>query len=555
MSRAGKFIPGQGRKTKTESVKADAAAAPAASAIRAASPSSEKALKPSSVAPSGGDKPRAAKTFGKPIERSQRLPLTLISCFISILTISAVWYYFIYVPQSRQVADLQKQVQIAADAAAQANADKLKAEAQAAAEHIHNLEAHGTLQVLTVPPGADLEVNGIKSKTNASTADKVNGIDLPPDKLINIKIHLDGYEDMVFKDQPAMKADEVKQLGPFFLVKNHGKLALTSDLDNVAFTMTGPGTDDAPREGKLPVTFESLPEGTYTIVAKLDDWVLKPIEITIHDQDDLKHPITFPFSSVVIESTPPGATVKDGNVTIGVTPLTLSRQRPGTHNYSLDLQKNVVEHITVNIPDADTVTKKVDLKPSKDLISSCGMDMVWLEQQGYYVGKYEVTQEAYTAVMGSNPSTFRLPNHPVESVTWQNAIDFCKKLTEMDRDKGVLPTGYHYSLPTELQWSTYNADANLSLAAVSVGSSISMTSTQAVGFSEPNCYGLYDTLGNVQEWCLDQFTQSAGFHSIRGGDWLSSTENFKDASTRVGAPESYFDKFTGFRPVLEKDKP
>ena len=71
----------------------------------------------------------------------------------------------------------------------------------------------------------------------------------------------------------------------------------------------------------------------------------------------------------------------------------------------------------------------------------------------FWLGKYEVTQEQYLAVMGNNPSLDQKGgNIPVTGVTWQDARDFCEKLTKRERRAGRLPKGYVYDLPTEAQW-------------------------------------------------------------------------------------------------------
>jgi formylglycine-generating enzyme required for sulfatase activity len=72
--------------------------------------------------------------------------------------------------------------------------------------------------------------------------------------------------------------------------------------------------------------------------------------------------------------------------------------------------------------------------------------------RGYWLGKYEVTQAEYEAVMGSNPSHFKGQRNPVETVSWNDAVAFCGKLTERERGAGRLPAGYEYRLPTEAEW-------------------------------------------------------------------------------------------------------
>ena len=71
---------------------------------------------------------------------------------------------------------------------------------------------------------------------------------------------------------------------------------------------------------------------------------------------------------------------------------------------------------------------------------------------GFFLGKYEVTQEEYHKVMGGNPSEFKGAQLPVEKVNWIKAMEFCEKLTEMETKSGRLLNGWTYTLPTEAQW-------------------------------------------------------------------------------------------------------
>jgi formylglycine-generating enzyme required for sulfatase activity len=148
------------------------------------------------------------------------------------------------------------------------------------------------------------------------------------------------------------------------------------------------------------------------------------------------------------------------------------------------------------------------------------MEMVWVPA-GYWVGKYEVTQTEYKKVMGSNPSAFNVPGkvegarRPVENVSWDNAMAFCKKLTEIERAAGRLPEGnWQYSLPTEKQWEYFVANADLENA---VHSRKSGESTAEVGSKKPNNLGLYDVRGNVSEWCLDPYDVDPTKRVCRGG--------------------------------------
>lgn len=159
--------------------------------------------------------------------------------------------------------------------------------------------------------------------------------------------------------------------------------------------------------------------------------------------------------------------------------------------------------------------------------------------RGFWMGKYEVTQGEYLAVMGSNPSYFTTQDwfgnpispdlsRPVEQVSWNDAVAYCAALTTRERSAGRLPAGYVYQLPTEAEWEyacragtttpfyygnelrsgmanfdgryEYPPCGGVPLSCYNPNG-ILLGRTTSVGSYAPNAWGLYDMHGNVWEWC------------------------------------------------------
>ncbi len=201
--------------------------------------------------------------------------------------------------------------------------------------------------------------------------------------------------------------------------------------------------------------------------------------------------------------------------------------------------------------------------------------------RGFWMGKFEVTQREYLAVMGSNPSLFTGDlNRPVEQVPWDSATNYCGKLTRQERAEGRIGTNSVYRLPTEAEWEyacrawttdrrfSYGDDPSYaSLADYAWYQDNSGGTTHPVGQKLPNPWGLYDMHGNVWEWCQDwhggysggvlvdpQGPPSGAYHVVRGGSWDYFARDCRSASRDDGdRPGPNF--FFGFRVVLAPDQP
>ena len=141
--------------------------------------------------------------------------------------------------------------------------------------------------------------------------------------------------------------------------------------------------------------------------------------------------------------------------------------------------------------------------------------------QSFAIGKYELTQEQWYAVMGNNPSFFKGRKLPVETVSWDDAQLFVQKLSQK--------TGKKYRLPSEAEWeyaaragstTTYpwgNSDAELHVYAWFIAIA---NGTNPVGLKKPNQFGLYDMLGNVWEWTQDCWNPSYSGAPTDGSAWM-----------------------------------
>jgi formylglycine-generating enzyme required for sulfatase activity len=153
-----------------------------------------------------------------------------------------------------------------------------------------------------------------------------------------------------------------------------------------------------------------------------------------------------------------------------------------------------------------TLREKITHKPSPGYSgSSYERPATWVTlTRPFWLGRMEVTQAQWQAVMGNNPSRTKGENLPVNTVSRDDAIEFCRKLTERERAAGRLQKGYSYTLPTEAQWeyacragTTGDYAGNLNSMAWYDANSGGMP--HPVGMKQANAWGIHDLHGNVWE--------------------------------------------------------
>ena len=181
------------------------------------------------------------------------------------------------------------------------------------------------------------------------------------------------------------------------------------------------------------------------------------------------------------------------------------------------------------------------------------------------MGKHPVTQEQYKQILGTNPSQFNGSNLPVETVSWEDATAFCKKVSEKAGLMVRLPTDAERECACRAGTTTtyYTGDGDADLARAAWYDVNSGGKTHPVGQKESNAFGLYDMHGNVWEWCQDwyeaykpgavvnqQGPPEGQFRVLRGGSW-SFVARFCRSAYRYWANPGDRDYYFGFRVVVE----
>ena len=235
--------------------------------------------------------------------------------------------------------------------------------------------------------------------------------------------------------------------------------------------------------------------------------------------------------------------------------MKLPHGKSAGHKISVDIRRGVKLYL-VWIPPGEFMMGS----PVSEIGRADGEDLQHRVRiiRGFWMGKYEVTQEQWQAVMGNNPSNSKRVGNsaPVERVSWYDCQEFMRKLSQM--------TGYSFRLPTEAEWE-YACRAGTKNA---LHSGQSLTSTtgrcynleriawytqntqkpRPVGQKRHNRWGLHDMLGNVWEWCKDSYSSTSRI--IRGGSYQNYAYCCRSACRSAGTSKERAN-YIGFRVVSD----
>lgn len=194
-----------------------------------------------------------------------------------------------------------------------------------------------------------------------------------------------------------------------------------------------------------------------------------------------------------------------------------------------------------------------------------------VEIKAFMLATFPVTQELFLQITGEDPSTIKGSQHPVETITWKDAITFCNHLSQL----AFLPSCYYlhpdnetisfdnnangYRLPIEAEWE-YACRAGTKsirygeLDQIAWYNENAGGTTHPVGQLLPNAWGLHDMLGNVWEWCSDIYDESVygTYRIFRGGGWADEARSVMATTRRRSHPLQFKIDDLGFRLARNK---
>jgi len=457
------------------------------------------------------------------------------------------------------------------------------------------VDAPATLSVSTVPVGA-LVVLDDRLHNSPATFDQLS----PGHHALHVM--LKGYEPL--DRQFELAAGATLALGNLALVPSHGSFQLISVPPGAEFSLKQ--GDKIIRRGKTPITLRDLPVGTYEFSATANRLTLEDSVEILRNETAARSLDFGPGSGTVkITSAPGGAAILQDGKEIGHTPWVIEDVPPGEVTYEVQLAGYKPARLEGGVQSGQRLFLAARLErslapvPGQPWTNSLGLRFVPVNDVRFCIWDTRVKDYAQfctaTGRQVQTPDFPQTPDDPVVLVNWQDAMDFCRWLTEKERAAGLLDEHLAYRLPTDLEWSTAAgmpgeggatpesrdgkirglfpwgktwppsarsgnyADQSLAKKGEPVISGYvdGFAQTSPVGSFAANALGLYDVGGNVWEWCLEGYkggNDARDWGVLRGGSWATSKRSEAESGYRNVVDRGDRDVIYGFRCVLAPDE-
>ena len=395
--------------------------------------------------------------------------------------------------------------------------------------------AHVTINSL---PGAAIKVNGAEVGSGSYSNNMAEGI-------YDIEASLAGHRPVTKQIEVIVGVPQTIELRPTPI---YGMLDVNSNPMGANITINGKSYGDT------PTTIENLLVGDYDVVLTKPGYASVSQRVTVSEN-----------ASASVDVKMQKGEMKNSQIDESALSVSAINLTPNWSASVTPSQRAVLEKLIANMVKVEGSTFTMGATPEQG--NDAASDEKPAHQvtlSDYYIGRYEVTQKEWQAVMGDNPSKFYGDNLPVDYVSWNDCQDFINKLNQL--------TGLKFRLPTEAEWEFaarggkqskgYKYSGSDNAKNIAWYEKNSGSKPHQVGTKEPNELGIYDMSGNVGEWCGDWYGRysssaqtnptgpsSGSYRVLRGGSWYYSARYCRVSYRSYGNPSRRCDD-RGFRVVL-----
>ena len=395
--------------------------------------------------------------------------------------------------------------------------------------------AHVTINSL---PGAAIKVNGAEVGSGSYSNNMAEGI-------YDIEASLAGHRPVTKQIEVIVGVPQTIELRPTPI---YGMLDVNSNPMGANITINGKSYGDT------PTSIENLLVGDYDVVLTKPGYASVSQRVTVSEN-----------ASASVDVKMQKGEMKNSQIDESALSVSAINLTPNWSASVTPSQRAVLEKLIANMVKVEGSTFTMGATPEQ------GNDAYEYERPAhqvtlsdYYIGRYEVTQKEWQAVMGDNPSKFYGDNLPVDYVSWNDCQDFINKLNQL--------TGLKFRLPTEAEWEFaarggkqskgYKYSGSDNAKNIAWYEKNSGSKPHQVGTKEPNELGIYDMSGNVGEWCGDWYGRysssaqtnptgpsSGSVRVLRGGSWYYNARYCRVSDRSLYNPSAR-SRCDGFRVVL-----